>query len=426
MKKNIKTKFFLLFILLLFVIAISRLTAAEWQARGLAGKQVLSIAVNPDNIQYISAGTDSGLYVSFNAGQSWDPRLGQNLAYPFVSYALLSPDTLMALAAGGSFSDGLYISNDGGDSWTTVANFINPRRLGFDPVNPGFIYLCFGDGILSSENYGLNVAPVNNGLPNLDILDVIGDGTNQLEAYAVGQTFVAHTTNFGNNWATMGGQFPLEDYNPSRIRFDPSTPETLYVSCYAYIARSFNGGLGWAYTAMTTIENSPIVCDPQTAGKLFVGSNAGGGVQVSGDAGASFTAINENLGNLDVFSLAIDSQNHLYAGTANGLYFYDLSAGIDDGNENLPRTFSLLSQNYPNPFNASTRINLSLAQNQCGCVEIFDISGRLVKSLFDGIGSHILFWDGIDNDGVQMVSGIYFYRLTTPGHIETHKMLFLK
>ena len=405
---------------------IGQTLASEWQARGLDGRQVLSIAIDLDNIQYICAGTDSGLYVSFNGGQSWVTRITEEAQFPFVGYAPLSPDTLIALAAAGSVSDGLYISTDSGNAWANVANFTNPRRLGFDPVNPGFVYLCFADGILSSQDYGQNVAPANSGLPDTDILDVIGDGTNQLEAYAVGQTFVAHTTNFGNNWTTVGGQFPLEDYNPSRISFDPSTPETLYVSCYAYFARSFNGGLSWVYTAMTSTENSPIVCDPQTAGKLFVGSNAGGGVQVSGDAGASFTAINENLGNLDVFSLAIDSQNHLYAGTANGLYFYDLSAGIDNGNENLPETPSLLSQNYPNPFNASTRISLSLAQNQSGCVEIFDISGRLVKTLFEGIGSHILIWDGIDNDGAKMVSGIYFYRLTTPGHIETHKMLFLK
>jgi len=408
------------------VLATGQIMAAEWQARGLGGRQVLSIAIDPASIQYICAGTDSGLYVSFDGGQSWDPRLAQNLPYSYVSYALLSPDTLMALAAGGSFSDGLYISDDSGDSWSLVASFVNPRRLDFDPANPGFIYICFADGILSSQNYGLNVAPVNNGLPDLDILDVCGDGANQLEAYAAGQAFVAHTTDFGNNWATMGGLFPLEDYNPNRIRYDPNAPETLYVSCYAYFAQSFNGGLSWAYTPLTTVENSAIVCDPDMAGKLFVGSKAGGGVQMSVDAGASFAAINENLGNLDVFSLAMDAQNHLYAGTADGLYYYDLSSGIGDQNDELPETISLLSQNFPNPFNARTVIEINLTENQPGRVEIFDISGRLIKTLFEGSGSHILYWDGLDDDDSPVASGVYFYRLKTQRHSEIRKMLFLQ
>ena len=68
---------------------IGQTLASEWQARGLDGRQVLSIAIDLDNIQYICAGTDSGLYVSFNGGQSWVTRITEEAQFPFVDYAPL-------------------------------------------------------------------------------------------------------------------------------------------------------------------------------------------------------------------------------------------------------------------------------------------------------------------------------------------------
>jgi ligand-binding sensor domain-containing protein len=95
----------------------------------------------------------------------------------------------------------------------------------------------------------------------------------------------------------------------------------LYVACWAFVARSFDGGVNWEYTSMTTSDNKAIACDPDIAGKLYVGSN-GGGVHMSTDAGVSFTAINDNLGNLSVHCLEIDSQGRLLAGTSDGVYIY--------------------------------------------------------------------------------------------------------
>jgi len=404
--------------------------ADEWEFLGLSGKQILSISIAPDNTQNICAGTDAGLYYSSDGGQNWELKLSSNTLFPFLSYLPYSSDTLITLLSGGTWSDGIYFSTDDGNSWTTGNYFINPRRLGFDPINPGYVYICFPDGILTSIDYGQNVSSANNGLPNLNILDVKGDGSHLYEAYAVGEAFLAHTTDFGNNWAEMNGLFGLEDYNPSRIEFAPDNPDTLYVTCYAYFARSFNGGVTWQYTSMPSSENTPIACDPQVAGVLYVGSTEGGGVLSSTDAGASFTQINENLGNLNIHSLAIDADGKILAGTGSGVYRCDLTSDINDTKPALPKSFSL-SQNYPNPFNNRTLIEFSLDSFQHARFDIYDISGKLVKTLFNGNhpgenGIQSVIWDGTDNGGSIVSSGIYLYRLKTDSGSISRKMILLK
>lgn len=308
------------FILILLLWSGTAL-AGSWHYLGLSGMDVLSVETHPSNSRYIYAGTGyAGLYVTFDAGQSWDYRIATNVPVPFIYYDPVENDSLYAIV-GNSFSAGVHTSDDDGNSWYQVSSFLYPRRMGFDPVNPGYLYVCFPDGIKVSQDYGRNFADANNGLPDLDIIDVGGDGQNQDEAYAVGQAFVARTIDFGGSWSDLGGLFGLEEYNPSRIEYEPNGPDTLYVSCWAYFARSFDRGDNWEYTATPTSDNAAIACDPDVPGLLYM-SSRGGGVLVSTDAGASFTAMNDDLGNLNVNCLALDPRGALLAGTDDGVYIY--------------------------------------------------------------------------------------------------------
>jgi len=93
----------------------------------------------------------------------------------------------------------------------------------------------------------------------------------------------------------------------------------------------------------------------------------------------------------------------------------------------LPTDFAL-GQNYPNPFNPSTTIGFSLPVASDWNLSIYNIKGELVTR-FDGsaaAGNHEITWDGSNDGGGPVASGIYFYRLEAETFSETRKMVLLK
>jgi hypothetical protein len=97
---------------------------------------------------------------------------------------------------------------------------------------------------------------------------------------------------------------------------------------------------------------------------------------------------------------------------------------------NLPDKFEL-SQNYPNPFNPRTVIEFYSPSSRPEKVrlEIFNILGQEIRTLFDGPaapGWHRIEWDGMDDKGKALATGLYFYRMRAAGSSQTRKMLLLK
>ncbi len=89
----------------------------------------------------------------------------------------------------------------------------------------------------------------------------------------------------------------------------------------------------------------------------------------------------------------------------------------------------VLYKNYPNPFNPVTTISYELAQSTLISLKIFDISGRLIKTIFKGkqkAGYHSASWNGNDNREQAVSSGMYFLRLETEGFSKTGKMLLIR
>jgi flagellar hook assembly protein FlgD len=88
-----------------------------------------------------------------------------------------------------------------------------------------------------------------------------------------------------------------------------------------------------------------------------------------------------------------------------------------------------LNPNYPNPFNPETTISFDMPKTDAAKLEVYNVKGQLVKTLFDGtaaFGRNSMIWNGTDNSGSAVTSGVYFYRLTTDGHSETRKMMLMK
>jgi DNA-binding beta-propeller fold protein YncE len=95
----------------------------------------------------------------------------------------------------------------------------------------------------------------------------------------------------------------------------------------------------------------------------------------------------------------------------------------------LPTRFAL-HQNTPNPFNPATRIRYDVpASGGRVLIAIYDVSGRLVRALVDRAvdpGERSVVWDGTDDQGARVASGVYFCRLSTPQHDETVRIALLK
>ena len=99
---------------------------------------------------------------------------------------------------------------------------------------------------------------------------------------------------------------------------------------------------------------------------------------------------------------------------------------IDD--VELPANSFTLS-NYPNPFNASTTISFGLREAENINLAVYDIVGRLVKTLIDekmDAGEHSIIWDGEDTAGKSVASGIYFYSINIDNKVFSNRMLLLK
>ncbi|HNX37105.1 MAG TPA: T9SS type A sorting domain-containing protein [Candidatus Cloacimonadota bacterium] len=100
------------------------------------------------------------------------------------------------------------------------------------------------------------------------------------------------------------------------------------------------------------------------------------------------------------------------------------------GNDNVTTpVVNLLSQNYPNPFNPETTISFTMPVNGKANLSVYNVKGQLVKTLINGdlnSGNHSLVWNGTDNSGSAVSSGVYYYRLNAGNHTESRKMVLVK
>ena len=111
------------------------------------------------------------------------------------------------------------------------------------------------------------------------------------------------------------------------------------------------------------------------------------------------------------------------------LAYEGLDAGVNTDNEiAMPNRFELKG-NYPNPFNPSTSIAYSIDLNSNVNVTVYSLLGEEIATLFAGDvtpGTHEVRWNGVDNAGVAVASGVYIYRVEANNQALTGKMMLLK
>jgi immune inhibitor A len=105
-----------------------------------------------------------------------------------------------------------------------------------------------------------------------------------------------------------------------------------------------------------------------------------------------------------------------------------IAATVDEDQLLVPGDFRL-SQNYPNPFNPNTNIQYEMRTPGQVTLEVYDLLGRHVRTLFKGhaeSGVSTITWDATEDNGQQVASGVYFYRLVTAAAEQTRKMMLIK
>jgi hypothetical protein len=128
------------------------------------------------------------------------------------------------------------------------------------------------------------------------------------------------------------------------------------------------------------------------------------------------------------------SSIHGFGDTNGGTLMYasidiDFSPFVGANNNTTTPVTASLMQNYPNPFNPTTEIAYELKADQPVNLQIFNAKGQLVKTLVDEVqtaGTKTVTWNGTDDNGNSVTSGVYFYKMKSSTFESARKMILMK
>jgi len=135
-----------------------------------------------------------------------------------------------------------------------------------------------------------------------------------------------------------------------------------------------------------------------------------------------FVYIFEIVGDIEIKSVASDEDY-----TIETIWTVEVEPGSAVGD--IIPVSTELNQNYPNPFNPITTISYSLLDAGRVRIEIFNIKGEKIQTIvneYKNIGHHSTVWNGKDNSGKSVASGMYFYNMVTEDYHKIRKMLLIK
>jgi len=170
-----------------------------------------------------------------------------------------------------------------------------------------------------------------------------------------------------------------------------------------------------------------------------IANNAGNNTNVS----EFFTILNDRVVKIGEKPDAIKSvartvfypeRNMMVQVTGGGIWVYDFEFDeyVSEYDEVVPVAQTGLLGNFPNPFNPSTSIKYQVSGiSEFVRIEVYNIRGQRVRTLLDGsrefgIGEHSVVWDGRDDSGGLVSSGVYFYRMRAGDYVSVRRMVLLK
>jgi sugar lactone lactonase YvrE len=361
---------------------------------------------------------NSGEVFAVDFGESYQNPHGMNI------YRILSDGSVDlffggVLSASGSAFDAqnnLYVSNfissagvvskitpNGQITFFSAGNAF-PTGIAVDDSGNVFVASCGGSRIVKFDSNGVDTQYF----------------TSNLFSCALGVTF----DDAGNLYATN-----RDDGNVTRILPDGT------VGLFATISGNGNGHI--------TFSNGHLFVAARSIHQIFK-IDLSGGVELLAGTGvrglddgpalqATFSLPNgivaspsgDTLYVNDVVPLVGDT---LHPNIVRMIILNDNPNGISNAAERIADGF-VLHQNYPNPFNPSTNIQYDLRRSTKVVLRIYDNLGQEVRTLVDATqpaGVHQIQWDGTNEEGVEVPSGLYLYYLKAGSSIQARKMILLR
>ncbi len=242
---------------------------------------------------------------------------------------------------------------------------------------------------------------------------------------------------------TGGGKLLMSGQNIAYSLCDPGSPEYSAGAC-SFVTDYLHASYGANNSGSTSVVG--IAGDPIGDGLSF-SINGGAGNQNSPDGvtpnggaeameyqtGTYSAAVHSFSGARRVVYLAFGLEGITSEATRDAIVgrtfdYFDATVGVESGEDGVPRRAEL-SENRPNPFNPSTTLVVRLDKASEASVDVFDASGRHVRAVAGGLlpaGETEIAWDGTDDSGRPVRSGVYFVRLDADGRSLTRKVSLVR
>ncbi len=409
------------------------------------------------------AGGLQGLYLrTTDGGQNWTSGAVPGAEFEnFYSVAAIDQNTAYFVASHASFpiTDArIYKTTDGGQTWTlqyqntkpgayfnSIAFWDKHNGIAFsDPVDGSFLVVTTSNGGATWEE-----VPAANLPPPLPIeYGGFSDGggtalavegtSNAWFGTALGEPVrIFRTTDKGRTWTVANT--PLSTNRPywgiSTIVFKDSLNG--FAGCGGItndsnnLAQTTDGGKSWSL--VTTYQHrspSTLVYVPKTS-NLSLAVTAKDGSIYTLDGGITWRLISSDLYlGLTFASPTAGWATGWAAGVSRIMKFNgNLATAVAERPSNSqPQTFDLL-QNYPNPFNPETRIKFQVPSVSWVRLEVINVTGQHIATLLEGkrpAGEYEITWDGRNDAGQLVPSGVYLLKMQAGKFIQTRKMVLTR
>jgi hypothetical protein len=428
-------KTFVLILILLFTLAFPILAQQwEWVKVDVVNYPILcasSTEIDPQTVYVGTAG--AGMFRTYNSGRTWRP-INEGADGSHVTDILVlreDPYELFAIYRQGDNHRGLHHSVDGGNSWEIFDSAIDLKTLTVRQGDGNILYAGIKNaGVYKSTDKGKNWVISNAGIEYYSpyILNVFSANRNRVltavsrfdQGYGLFQSLDG-----GGYWSKQNEGLPLAyDYPPYTecILMDYSEPLIMYLGTSdnglsafhsvstTFLYKSFSGGNSWTNLGRN-IEDKEIMSlalDPNNPNIIFAGTKKDG-LWFSQNAGGLWNKINigASLNDIKTIVFAGEEGENVFIGSKEGLFQGKKIQSINEINND-----DLICS--PNPFFTSNYIRYNAPNAGKFELRIYDLSGRLVRRIEDGKikqGWNLLEWDGRNEKGETVGSGVYYYQV---------------